>query len=103
MPFVPPHSAQASRSEESTASPGSFGPAAFLQSEGRARHARGMVMDYQTVFSGPDKRVPPKGGRDERVPPRGGYGRLSTLGHRHKLNGDLILARFNLHLLFLGN
>ena len=93
MPFVPPHSAQASRSEESTASPGSFGPAAFLQSEGRARHARRSGMFDPTLCGGPDKRVPPKGG----------YGRLSTLGHRHKLNGDLILARFNLHLLFLGN
>ena len=109
---MPPLSAQVSRSEESTASPDSFGPAAFLQSEGhvyrarmegRACHARGSGMGDPTLCGGRDERVPPKDGPDKRVPPRGGYRRLSTLGHWHKLDRELILAGLNLHLLFLGN
>ena len=63
------------------------------KSEGHARHARGIGVDYPTRCNGPDKRVPPteksegharharrsgmdcqtlRGGREKQVPPRSG-------------------------------
>ena len=33
------------------------------KSEGRACHARGNQMDYPTLRNGPDKQVPPRGGK----------------------------------------
>jgi len=38
-------------------------------SEGHACHARRSGMDNPTLYSGPDKRVPPNGGRGKGVPP----------------------------------
>ena len=40
---------------------GSEGHACHARSEGRACHARRTRIDYQTLFGGPDKQVPPKG------------------------------------------
>jgi hypothetical protein len=40
-------------------------------SEGHACRARRNGIDRQTVSRGPNKQVPPRGGRDEGIPPRG--------------------------------
>ena len=39
-------------------------------------------MDYQTLFGGPDKQVPPNGGRDNRIPPNGPDRRIPRLAPR---------------------
>jgi|GEM_PF-3636544 len=39
-------------------------------SEGHACHARRIAMDHPLLYNGPDKQVPPRGGRDKRVLPK---------------------------------
>jgi len=46
-----------------------------MRREGHACRARGIAMDYQRVFHGRDKRVPPSG-PDKQVPPLCLLGRL---------------------------